>query len=615
MKEIRRILRTTLALVLLAGLFTMTTGCAAQLAESAQQQEEKEQDESGQSTEQAGSEEAPAEETESERFAAYLQNYVQEMVMEDYTTMHWAYADPEARGIDRSKVEVTLGDVLTDTEKTLEDIRELREAIAGFDLDKLDEEQQDICDALLMDADITEKLCDDKYYGLDNIWSSSGGVHQVLISHFSEYSLYNEQDLKDMITLLYDVPRFVDDALAYTREQAEMGTLMFDYESVLDVCVGALDAQENSAIVKAIEKDIDGLGLDAAKADAYKEEVRKAMDEAFYPAYETMIEELQKLRNKIQPLQGLSSLPNGKEYYELLVQDSVGSMDGIEEVRALLEEGMQDAITDIQVLLIKNKDLNYTDPLALTTEFESIEDILTYLEEHYAETFPAVKEMPYELEGLSDERAADFSAYFVIPPIDLRRDYEIRYNALSIGNDAKSIDMYQTISHEGIPGHMYQMQYNHENLKYDIQSVFRKTGFSEGWATYAAEEGLKYLDIDPTLLRYYNDYNTYLNTMGALMELEIHYDGASIDDFKENYGMLMMEDAIEDIYSHLSDNVIYYMPYYYGYHRLADIREETEEAMGEKFDPVQFHDAVLKRGSTMFEIVERNVERYIESAE
>ena len=122
---------------------------------------------------------------------------------------------------------------------------------------------------------------------------------------------------------------------------------------------------------------------------------------------------------------------------------------------------------------------------------------------------------------------------------------------------------------------------------------------------------MKDLDLGENMIRYYTEYNTYLNTIGALMELEIHYDGATVEDFREKYGMLMMEEAITGIYSHLADNVVYYMPYYYGYHRFADIRREAEEATGEKFDPVRFHDAVLKRGSTMFEIVDKNVARYI----
>ena len=45
------------------------------------------------------------------------------------------------------------------------------------------------------------------------------GLHQSLISVFSEYILRNEKDIQDLITLINDVPRYTNDVLEYTKNR------------------------------------------------------------------------------------------------------------------------------------------------------------------------------------------------------------------------------------------------------------------------------------------------------------------------------------------------------------------------------------------------------------
>ena len=52
------------------------------------------------------------------------------------------------------------------------------------------------------------------------------GLHQSLISVFSEYILRSEKDIQDLITLINDVPfRYTNDVLEYTKKQADKNTL------------------------------------------------------------------------------------------------------------------------------------------------------------------------------------------------------------------------------------------------------------------------------------------------------------------------------------------------------------------------------------------------------
>ena len=43
-----------------------------------------------------------------------------------------------------------------------------------------------------------------------------------------EFSFYEEADVKAYLEMMRDVPRYVEDTLAYTRKQAELGYFMPD---------------------------------------------------------------------------------------------------------------------------------------------------------------------------------------------------------------------------------------------------------------------------------------------------------------------------------------------------------------------------------------------------
>ncbi len=570
-------------------------------------------EELGEDTE-AGEEAFVEDADEIRRFDAFLEEYTKKIIEDDYLTMHYKYEDPEAAGIDRSSVEVTFGDVVTDREKALADTAELRKNLNSFDYSALNRVQRGIYDDLALGADLTEKLVDEKFDYLDNLWSSSGGVHQVFIQVFSEYNLYCEQDVIDMITLLRDVPRFVDESVAYTKEQAKRGVLCFDYDAVMEVLDDVLGAKDDSAVIKALEESIDGVdGIPVEKKTAYKEEMRSAVNECLYPSYEKMKREIRRLKRKVLPIEGLAQLPNGKEYYELLLQDTIGSTDSVEDVRETLEYGIYRSRSILAQLLEEDPSLEELDLYSLESGMESIEDILTKNRKEYRYEFPAVGEMDYELDGINDERAGDFSAYFIIPTLDSTIPYQIRYNIRSLGEQVETLDMYNTISHEGIPGHMYQAQFNKENLTYPIQFLSDNNAFTEGWAVYASNVAMDYIRTkDYRAVMFYDEYINFLNTLAALWELEINYDGLTEDEFCEAYADTgFPEDALRGEYGHLADNRVYYMPYYYGYHEIMNLREYAEEKLGRKFNQVEFHRALLQAGSTNFDTIRDNIRQYI----
>ena len=182
-------------------------------------------------------------------------------------------------------------------------------------------------------------------------------------------------------------------------------------------------------------------------------------------------------------------------------------------------------------------------------------------------------------------------AYFIIPAIDNSSPYQIRYNKRDYGKDIEDIEMYTTLAHEGIMGHMYQAQYNLENLDTSIQYLFNSSGLSEGYATYAQLYALKYLDKDTKACKLENELNFYLT---ALLDLSIHYDGLTLEELNEQYSMDM-----SSFYNQIAENPGVFLSYYYGYLQVKQLKDSF------KGSDLQFHTQLLQYGNVYFDVLSK----------
>ena len=323
---------------------------------------------------------------ENKDFTKYTNQLVVEYAENDYTTMHQFFEHPEDYGIDINKIDISLGEFYTDnTEEIKEDQKELNK----FNRSTLDKTQQTIYDELKYENELSLKAENKKFQYLNNCWSTMSGLHQSLISVFSEYILRNEQDIKDLITLINDVPRYTNDVLEYTKEQADKNTLQFDYDSVTQDIQDVINNKEDSSVVSALYSAIEALNLDAEKTTSYKTQVKEAMDISFFPSYQAMLDTLTSLQSKVQPLQGLSNYKNGKKYYEVLVENATSSTDSISTIKENTQSAINSAITKFQKLYKANPMIAY-ELDSVSTDFTDVNQILESLQKNYKQDFPEV---------------------------------------------------------------------------------------------------------------------------------------------------------------------------------------------------------------------------------
>ena len=559
---------------------------------------------------------------EQERFDAFIEKEFVDTMESDYTTAHVYLQDPEAFGVDPYQISVSLGTRMDEEsqEEAMASFTATCEEFRTFDRDELSVEQQDIYDIFDYQVSLSEALSDAKFDYYAPLFESISGLHYQLPTLFADWQLRNEEDVQDLITLMSDVRPYVDSALEYTRTQEEQGLLMLDLDSVISYCEGIVESGEDSAVLQAMNDCIAALELGEEKTAQYQQQLADAFAESFLPAYADILDTMRDLQaNGDNNEQGLAQFEHGKEYYALLLQQSVGSNKTPEEIKTMMEEAFNEHLQQLQLFAMAypEETQQVLEQDLPKTGYTSYDEILQDLQSHIFDDFPQVEDLRYQIEDVNEEIASDsgVAAYFNVPSLDGDTVKQLRVNPNNAGVD--SIDTYATVAHEGFPGHMYQYAYMYENVDSNFIKALANVGaYTEGFAVYAQYESLKYLDgISQEVLDVYREYELLTYCLVIAADIGIHYEGWSLDEFENYFTEMGLSIGSGDaLYAQLQANPAVFETYYVGYHEIMDLREKAEDALGENFDAKAFNEALLESGTAPFNVVERHIDAYIENA-
>ena len=553
-----------------------------------------------------------------EEFTKFLDDYVIEVVSQDYLSTHVYFENPSNYGIEFTSDEVNLGEVeYTQEDKQL--IEDTKEKLLSFDRDLLSAINQDNYDQLLYDLDLQlAYMADDMAY-LGSLFGPMSGFYSSIVTTLVDFVIRDENDLNNYIALINSLPDYLDKVIAYTDKQAENGTLMINFDSVLEYCQNIVD--DDGTIYESLMAKVDSLDIDESSKENYRLQLDEAYHNSFIAMYEGIITYLNDLeKNSSNNELGLAHLPNGKAYYELLVKDKAGKNISVEDLEVLMQDLLVDNLTVMMTIIQNNPESYESFDLNMQTTFSSYEEILNFLENNVTKNFPSVGNLTYEVAGINPLIASSgTAAYFNIPAIDQTTPKQIRVNTLDSSLDISGLSTYITLAHEGLPGHMYQYAYNYQNRDSLFAKVNSNLAFTEGYAVYASYEALDYLsEIDPNHLALYKANEMIIYAILVLSDIGINYRGYDLEEFKEfitQAGLQLTEEGYQAQYEQLRDDPGAFIPYYAGYKQIMDLKEEAQETLGNKFDEVSFNQALLDSGNVPFIVVESHVENYISNNE
>lgn len=560
---------------------------------------------------------------EQQKFDNFLQSEFIEAMESDYTTAHVYLQNPGDFGVDTGKIEVGLGDRMTEENlaSSKEAFQESYQEFQSINRELLTAQQKDYYDIYAFQASLIDRQNDEKFDYYANLFESMSGLHYQLPSLLADWQLRNEQDVKDLVLLLNDVQPYMESALDYTRRQQELGLLMLDLDSIIEYCQTIVDSGENSSILRSMNQSIEALQLGDAKMQEYEAQVKEAFLHSFLPAYQNIIDTMESFRSGPNNEEGLAHFEHGAEYYTLLLQESIGSNKSVEDIQAMMEEEYNRHLMQMQTIMLENMDV--LTPLLTNdlpeTGFTSYTAMLDSIREQMGADFPAVSDLSYNIQDINEEIASSsgIAAYFNIPPLDGDSVKQLRVNPL--GADLSSISTYSTVAHEGFPGHMYQYAFMYENIGSDyIKALANIPAYTEGYAVYAQYESFRYLEgIDAALLEAYKENELASYCAIILADIGIHYEGWGLQEFSDfltEMGFLLSEEDAKLQYAQLQANPAAFQPYYVGYHEIANLKEAAQEELGSSFSEKEFNLALLSSGTANFEVVQRHIAAYVQHA-
>lgn len=535
----------------------------------------------------------------------------------DTLSMHFYLLYPENLNLDR--VSQTLGtysyDSMTESQNYyIEQINNLK----SFDYNQLSVAQQITYDTLM--SYLKDQLDFADLCLCSEVLSPTTGLQAQLPILFSEYKFTCKEDMDNYLTLLSQLKDYYAEICEFQKIKAEKESFISDFccEEIIGQCrdfIGDQKAESNLLHTSFNERIQNIKFLTDEEKNDYISKNKNIISQSVIPAYQLLIQTLSELKNQgyCKNSNGLYYLKNGQDYYEFLTKTYTGSSQSVMELKSDIQNNLADDMRTMYSILTISPELEeqfYSD----SQNTNSPEEILTSLAKKASADFPISSKINYEIKYVSKSLEEHLSpAFYLSPPIDAPDNNVIYING---GSTSKNQDLYTTLAHEGIPGHMFQSAYFSSTNPLPVRYLINYGGYTEGWATYVEFMSYNYEHSNEQLAKALSCSASYSLALYSLCDIGVNYEGWTLEDTKKFLKNYNMEDekVCENIFQSVIEEPANYLQYYVGYMEICNIKNKMQQKLGTSFDLKKFHEAFLSIGPTSFPVVEKWIFHEYENA-
>ena len=490
----------------------------------------------------------------------------------------------------------------------------------SFDSSSLSDKEQLTYNLLKNTLSLNSKLNNYPYYS--ELLGSSTGIQASLPITLGEYPLHSKNDIQTYFQLIKQVPDYFNDVIEYENERESLHLLSKEciypgtFQSLSTILEG-LKGEDNAFIDTFNERIQQIPELTKKQQNDYRNKNKHYVETYIIPAYESLYDYLAaKSPSKMTPDEntsyGLSNLPQGKDYYTLLVKQSTGSSKTPEELITLTENTLKDAIGNVVNTAMENPDLyTYYCNNEAKSYYENPQSILEALSLLMRTDYPALSTTPdYEIKNVSDSLATSSSpAFYMIPPIDNTRGETIYINPLFTNNE--NGNLFTTLAHEGFPGHLYQTVYFNNTNPNPIRQILNYPGFVEGWATYVELNSYQYMEYPSSmesLCKLYQGDTIISLAISSRIDLGVNYENWTLSDVKKFFKDNGFNSYYaNNLYTYVVESPANYLSYFIGCLEIQELKKEYQLLHKDTYSEKEFHKKLLETGPCDFDTLKKYI--------
>ncbi len=436
------------------------------------------------------------------------------------------------------------------------------------------------------------------------------------------------RDYENIIARLRAIPTYVDQNLEILSEA--IATKIMQPRVVADLVTQQLAAQMNQDAEHSHLLDpFRNFPSNMPQADQQRlrTEATDAYSQQFLPAWHELHDYMATTYTQhVRPTDSLSSIPNGREDYAILVRRLTTTNMSPEQIHALGEQEMKRIEGGMQAIAaetgFKGSLEEFQQKMAADPEqhFRSKDEMLVYcrniakiIEPNLPNQFHHLPMLLYGVRPIPADREAATATNAQAPSPDFTTPGWFNLNTYKPEKQVK-YDKESLVLHEAVPGHIFQITLAEgQKALPDIRKFYFNSAYVEGWALYSESLGAQLGLYNDPYSRFGQLASERFRAVRLVVDTGIHQLGWTREQALQFFHEHAPEESAAEIDRYISWPA-QALSYKMGQLRIHSLRTSAEKQLGPKFDVRAFNDAVIRDGTLPLDLLSEQINGFISQA-